>query len=213
MKKQEEHIESFKEKLISQRKKLLTIAIIFISTVFIIMGIYIYNIKQESDAKELESEAYRYYFGLIKSADLSQEQRFLKSAEFFIKTYEKKKNLSYLLNAGYAYDMAQQKEKALEILNKVIKSGDPDFSNLAKVKVAMIHLKYNEQDLTEKYLMDIINGNSDTLKDFAIFQLAKIYEKDKRKEAMKYYKMIVDKYPNSPFSSLAKSSLESEQTK
>jgi hypothetical protein len=211
--KKEEHIESFKEKLMSQRKKLLNIAIIFITSFVIIMGIYIYDIKQESDAKELEAEAYRYYFGLIKNTELSQDQRFLKSAELFIKAYEKKKNLSYLLNAGYAYDMAQQKEKSLEILNKVVKSGDPNFSNLAKVKIAMIHLKYNEQDLTEKYLMDIINGKSDTLKDFAMFQLAKIYEKDKRQEAMKYYKMIVDKYPNSPFASIAKKFLENEKRK
>lgn len=207
----EETVETFKEKLISQRKKLLIGGIVFFTLILLITGFYVYNLKKQSDAKELETEAYRYYFGLIKNSNLSQEQRFIKSGQLFTEAYDKKKNLIYLLNAGYSYDMAGQKDKAIEILNKVAGSADPNLSNLAKVRIAMIYLKDNQQELAVNKLNEIVNGQSLVMKDYALFQLGKIYEKDKREEYLKYYEKLVKDFPQSPFSELAKKFLEQDK--
>ncbi|GAB6184129.1 tetratricopeptide repeat protein [Thermodesulfovibrio hydrogeniphilus] len=204
-----EHVETFKEKLFAQKKNLLKALLIFGVSVVLILGFYIYKIKQESDAKELEYQAYQYYFGFVKN--VSAEQRFSKAAQLFTEAYGKKKNLTYLLNAGYAYEASGQKDKAIEILNKVASSNDPYFTNLAKVKIAMTYLKNNEQDKAIQVLNEIINGNSDTLKDFALFQLAKIYEKDNKEQAQKYYDTLVNKYPASPFTALVKTSPEQKE--
>ncbi len=198
-----EHVETFKEKLFAQKRNLLKALLIFGVSVVLVLGFYIYKIKQESDAKELEYQAYQYYFGLIKN--VTAEQRFSKAAQLFTEAYGKKKNLTYLLNAGYAYDAAGQKEKAIEILNKIAASNDAYFTNLAKVKIAMIYLKNNEQDKAVQVLNEIINGNSDTLKDFALFQLAKIYENENKEQAKKYYDTLIKNHPNSPFTAVVKS--------
>ncbi|MCX8034313.1 MAG: tetratricopeptide repeat protein [Thermodesulfovibrio sp.] len=207
----EESIETFRERLLVQKKKILTGAIVFFALILLVTGFYLYNLKKQSDAKELETEAYRYYFGVIKDSNLSQQQRFIKSAQLFIEAYNKKKNPTYLLNAGYAYDMAGQKDKAIDTLNKVSGSSDTNLSNLAKVRIAIIYLKNNEQQQAIKKLDEIVNGQSLVMKDFALFQLAKIYEKDKKQEALKYYERLVKDFPQSPFSEIARKFLESDK--
>lgn len=206
----EESIETFREKLLNQRKKLLTGAVVFFVLILLMTGFYVYDLKKRSDAKELEAEAYRYYFGLVKSSDLLQKERFLRSAQLFTEAYDKKKNLTYLLNAGYSYDMAEQQDKAIEILNKVASTGDPNLSNLAKVRVAMIYLKNNQQEQAVNKLNEIVNGQSLVMKDFALFQLAKIYEKDKKEESLKYYEKLIKDFPQSPFSDLTRKFLEKD---
>lgn len=208
----EESIETFRERLLVHRKKFLSGAIVFFALVLLASGFYLYNLKKQSDAKELETEAYRYYFGLIKNSNLSQEQRFLKSAQLFTEAYDKKKSLTYLLNAGYSYDMAGQKDKAIEVLNKVAGSGDPNLSNLAKVKIAMIYLRDNKQELAVNKLNEIVNDQSLIMKDYALFQIGKIYEKDNKKEEyLKYYEKLVKDFPQSPFSDLGRKVLEKDK--
>lgn len=204
----EEHIESFKERLMSQRKKLVIIGLSFLSLVIIIAGLYIYNQKKLSDSKELETQAYQYYFGTVKDATLTPEQRFTKAAQLFLDAYSKNKNISYLLNAGYAYDRAGQKDKALETLNKVFELKDERFSNLAKIKISMIYLRDSEKEKAIKSLNEVINSKHETMKDFAVLQLAKIHEKDNKEEAIKYYEMLINKYPQSPFIEEAKKFIE-----
>lgn len=209
--KKEEGVETFREKLISQRKRLLIGGIAFFTLILLITGFYVYNVKQQSDAKELETEAYKYYFGIKKNLNLSQEQRFTKSAQLFIEAYDKKRNPTYLLNAGYAYDMAGQKDKAIETLNKAIKNSDPNVANLARVKIAMIYLKNNEMQQAVNKLNEIISGQSSVMKDFALLQLAKIYEKEKKEEALKYYERLAKDFPQSPFSDSARKFLEQDK--
>lgn len=206
--KKEENVEIFKEKLILRRKKLLSFAIVLAFAILFILGLYVYNLKNESDAKELEAKAYKYYFGNIKNQNLPQEQRFLESAKLFMEAYHKKKNYTYLLNAGYAYDMAGQKEKAIEVLNKVENSKDLNMANLAKIKIAMIYMRNNDTSKAISKFNEIINDHSPIMKDFAIYQLAKIYEKDNKEESLRYYEKLVKEFPQSPFNELAKNELE-----
>ncbi len=206
--KKEENVEIFKEKLILRRKKLLSFAIVLAFAILFILGLYVYNLKNESDAKELEAKAYKYYFGNIKNQNLPQEQRFLEAAKLFMEAYHKKKNYTYLLNAGYAYDMAGQKEKAIEVLNKVENSKDLNMANLAKIKIAMIYMRNNDTLKAISKFNEIINDHSPIMKDFAIYQLAKIYEKDNKEESLRYYEKLVKEFPQSPFNELAKNELE-----
>lgn len=206
--KKEGNVEVFKEKLFFQRKKLFYFAIVIAFAILLIIGFYAYDLKNESDAKELEAKAYKYYFGNIKNLNLPQEQRFLEAAKLFMEAYHKKKNYTYLLNAGYAYDMAGQKEKAIEVLNKVEKTKDLNLANLAKIKIAMIYMRNNDTSKAIIKLNEIINDQSQIMKDFAIYQLAKIYEKDNKEESLRYYEKLVKEFPQSPFTELAKNELE-----
>lgn len=203
-----ENIESFKERLMLQRKKLVIIAVSFFSLLIVLTGFYLYNQKKLSDSKELETEAYQYYLGRLKDSNLTAEQRFTKSAELFLEANKKNKNISYLLNAGYAYDQAGKHDKAIETLNKVFELNDERFSNLAKIKISMIYLRNNEKENAVKSLNQVINSNSETMKDFAILQLAKIQERENKEEALKLYEMLKSKYPQSPFAEEAKRLIE-----
>ncbi|GEM_PF-600432 len=210
---QVENIENLKERFTNQKKFILKAGAIFLAILLITLGFYTYSVKKQNDAKELEYEAYKYYFGLIKNSELTEQQRMQKAAELFIEAYNKKSNLTYLMNAGYAYEMAGQRDKAIETLRKVVNTSDPYFTNLARVKIAMIHLKNNEQTLAVNLLNEILNDKSDTMKDFSLFQLAKIYEQNNPEEANKYYDSLIRKFPESPFAQSAKNKIKESEKK
>lgn len=196
MKQKAEDIETLKEKLLAQKKKLVVGIFLFAGIVFLVTGFYIYDIKQKSDAKQLEYEAYKSYF----------QQKFSRAGELFVRAYEKNKNITYLINAGYAYCLAKDTQKAIEYLNKVASIGDETFSNLAKFKTAMIYLKNNDKASASKLLKEIVNGDSLVMKDVSLFQLAEISEN--KEESLKYYEEIINKFPSSPLIESAKSELE-----
>ncbi|MGB9823115.1 tetratricopeptide repeat protein [Thermodesulfovibrio sp.] len=199
MKQKVEDVETLKEKLFAQKKKLVIGMFIFLGIAVLIAGFYIYNIKQESDAKELEYEAYKALF----------QKKFSQAGDLFAKAYEKKKKIIYLLNAGYSYSLAEDQRKAIEYLNKVANSDDESFSNLAKFKVAMIYLKNNEKQQAIKTLKEIVNSRSTVMKDVALFELAKI---DNKEEAKKYYEEIINKFPSSELIGIAKEELQKLQS-
>ena len=207
MRHKEENIENFKEKFFLQKKRIVTGIIIFLFFIILTLGVYIYNLKKESDARELAYEAYKYYLGL-KRDSLSRQQSFLKSADLFIKAYDKKKNIVYLLNAGYAYENGGEIAKAIECLSKVSKAGDENLSNLAKFKIAMIYLKNKDKKQAVKFLKEITSGNSLVMKDMALFELGKITEQENKEEALKYYDEILKRFPNSPLSDSVKKAVE-----
>ncbi|WP_353684641.1 tetratricopeptide repeat protein [Thermodesulfovibrio sp. 3907-1M] len=196
MKHKAEDVVTIKEKLIAQKKKLVIGIFIFLSIVFLITGFYIYNLKQESDAKEIEYEAYKAML----------QKKFSQAGDLFAKAYEKKKKIIYLINAGYSYSLAEDNKKAIEYLNKVASMDDETFSNLAKFKIAMIYLKNNDKERTIKSLKEIINGKSIVMKDAALFELAKVT--DNREESRKYYEELINKFPYSTMVEPAKVELE-----
>lgn len=196
MKQKPEDVQTLKEKLFAQKKKLVIGIFIFLGIVFLITGFYVYNLKQETDAKELQYEAYK---ALL-------QQKFSQAGDLFIKAYEKKKNITYLINAGYAYSFAGDNKKAIEYLSKVASMNDENFSNLAKFKMAMIYLKDNDKERATKTLKEIIDGKSTVMKDVALFEMAKI--SDNKDEAKKYYEEIINKFPSSTMVESAKAELQ-----
>ncbi|ACI20227.1 MULTISPECIES: tetratricopeptide repeat protein [Thermodesulfovibrio] len=196
MKQKPEDVQTLKEKLFAQKKKLVIGIFVFLGIVFLITGFYVYNLKQETDAKELQYEAYK---ALL-------QQKFSQAGDLFIKAYEKKKNITYLINAGYAYSFAGDNKKAIEYLSKVASMNDENFSNLAKFKMAMIYLKDNDKERATKTLKEIIDGKSTVMKDVALFEMAKI--SDNKDEAKKYYEEIINKFPSSTMVESAKAELQ-----
>ncbi len=196
MKHKTEDVETLKEKLIAQKKKLVIGSFIFLGIVFLVTGFYIYNLKQESDAKELEYEAYKALF----------QKKFSQAGDLFAKAYKKKKKVIYLMNAGYSYSLAEDSKKAIEYLNKVANMNDEALSNLARFKIAMIYLKNNDKEQAIKFLKEIIDGKSIVMKDAALFELAKIT--DNREESRKYYEELINKFPSSAMTEQAKAELE-----
>ncbi|MCX7723669.1 MAG: tetratricopeptide repeat protein [Thermodesulfovibrio sp.] len=196
MKQRLEDVETIKEKLITQKKRLVAGVLIFLSIVFLITGFYVYSIKKQSDAEEFEYQAYK----------ALMQHKFSQAGDLFIKAYEKNKNINYLLNAGYAYSFAQDNKKAIDYLSKVANMDDETFSNLARFKLAMIYLKNNDKENATKALKEIINGKSLVIKDIALFEMAKISEN--KEEAIKYYEEIINKFPTSLMVENAKAELK-----
>ncbi len=187
--------------MISNKKRLHATGVIFFAIIFVIAGSYIYNHKKAIDARNLEYEAYKAYF----------QQKFSLAGDLFIKAYDKKKNISYLLNAGYAYDSAGQPEKAINCLSRIAGMGDEAFSNLAKFKMAMIYLKNNDRALAVKILKEILNEKSPVMKDIALYEMARIYGETDKTESQKYYQEIINKFPSSPLVDSAKMELQKLQ--
>lgn len=196
MKQKPQDVQMFKERLLAQKKKLVIGIFVFLSVIFLMTGFYIYNFKQEADAKDLEYEAYKAY----------AQKKFSKAGDLFIKAYEKKKNIIYLMNAGYAYSFAGDDKKAIEYLTKVANMDEEILSNLAKFKIAMIYLKNNDKERATKILKEIINGKSPIMKDVALFEMAKI--SDNKDEAKKYYEEIINKFSHSTMIESAKRELQ-----
>lgn len=190
------------KQILARRKRLYAGAVIFFLIISVIAGFYLYNHKKASDARYLEYEAYKAYF----------QQKFSLAGDLFTQAYEKKKNISYLLNAGYAYASAGQTEKAIECLNKIAIMDDEAFSNLAKFKIAMIYLKNNDTAHAVKTLKEILSGRSDTMKDVALYEMAKISAETDKTEAQKYFQEIINKFPSSPLVDYAQSELKKLQT-
>lgn len=202
MKKHSEDVQNLKEKILAQRKRLYAGAIIFFLIISVIVGYALYNHKKISDARNLEYEAYKAYF----------QQKFSSAGDFFSQAYEKKKNISYLLQAGYCYASAGQTEKAIKCLDRIAKMDDEAFSNLAKFKIAMIHFKNNDKAAAVKALREILNGSSTTMKDVALYELGKISAETDKTEAQKYFQEIINKFPSSPLVDYAKIELKKLQT-
>lgn len=196
MKQKPQDVQTLKEKLFAQKKKLVIGIFVFLGMIFLMTGFYIYNLKQETEAKNLEYEAYK---ALI-------QKKFSQAGNLFIRAYEKKKNITYLMNAGYAYSFAGDNNKAIEYLTKVANMDEEIFSNLAKFKIAMIYLKNNDKERATKILKEIINGKSPMMKDVALFEMAKI--SDNKDEAKKYYEEIINKFSSSIMIESAKAELQ-----
>lgn len=196
MKQKPQDVQILKEKLFAQKKKLVIGIFVFLGMIFLMTGFYIYNLKQETDAKDLEYEAYKAFI----------QKKFSQAGDLFIRAYEKKKNITYLMNAGYAYSFAGDNNKAIEYLTKVANMDEEIFSNLAKFKIAMIYLKNNDKERATKILKEIINGKSPMMKDVALFEMAKI--SDNKDEAKKYYEEIINKFSSSIMIESAKAELQ-----
>lgn len=192
--KQSHQPQTFKEMLLSERKKILLVLAIFLALVGIFLGVYIFKLIKQDKAKHYEYEAYNSY----------HKQDFKQAADLFLKAYENEKNMVYLLNAGYALSLAGDDRKAVEVLKKVENSKNEVFSNMAKFKLAMI-LKKTDRDEAVKKLQEIVNGKSDLLKDAALYELAKIYEEYDKEKAKTYYDEILKRFPSSPFVGTLKS--------
>jgi len=88
---------------------------------------------------------------------------------------------------------------------------DENFSNLARFKIAMIYIKNNDKASAIKFLNEILNSKTQTMKDVALFKLAKI--SDKKEEAQKILSRLkFNKFPSSPMVESAKAELQKLET-
>jgi tetratricopeptide (TPR) repeat protein len=205
-----EKLASLKDTIQERRKTVLRYGTIILIVLIAIPAFLFYDYTSKKKAKALEYEAYKIYQNIYQTQPLTTEERFKKALDIFKKSYETRKTPSVLLYiAGCYYELGNYDE-AIRTLKEFIQKyrGEEDLIPLAYEKLAMSYERKGDTKEALKTLESLYNLNGDIYKDLALIDSAKLLEKEgKTDEAMKKYKELSEKFPNSPFSDEAKAKL------
>jgi len=209
--------EGVKDKLISlkdaiqERKKIiLRYGAVILVLLIAVPGFLFYSYSSKKKAKTLAYEAYKIYQNMYQTQPLSKEDRYKKALDLFEKSYDTRKSPSVLMYiAGCYYELGNYDE-AIKTLKDFTQrySNEEDLIPLAYEKLAMAYERKGDTKEAMKALETLYNLKGTIYKDLALMESAKLLEKEgRRDEAMKKYKELTEKFPNSPFSDEAKAKL------
>ncbi len=201
---------TLKDTLQERRKTILRSGAVILVLLIAIPVFLFYNHASKKKAKSLEYEAYKIYQNIYKKQPLTKEERYKKALDIFKKSYDTRKSPSVLLYiAGCHYELGNYEETI-----KTLKDFTQRYSNekklipLAYGKLAMAYERKGDTKEAIKVLDALYNLKGDIYKDFALIGSAKLFEKEgKTDEAMKKYKELSEKFPDSPFIDEAKAKL------
>jgi tetratricopeptide (TPR) repeat protein len=203
-------LSNLKDVIQERRKTVLRYGAIVLVVLFTIPALLIYNHTTKKKAKTLEYEAYKIYQNIYQAQPLSPEERFRRALDMFKKSYDTRKSPSVLLYiAGCYYELGNYDE-AIKTLKDFTQRYEKEerLLPLAYEKLAMAYERKSDTKEAMKALEALYNLKGDIYKDLALLESARLLEKEgKTDEAMKKFKELADKFPNSPFSDEAKTKL------
>ncbi len=186
----------------------------FISLIVIIaLGIF-YMKSRAKEAVALEYEGYKLYQKLYEAADRPEAEVLQEAIDKLQKAYKKKASPTSLFYIAQIQIKQGKKDEALKTLQKFTKkfSDNKDLLPLAYYRIAMLQLEEGKKDEALKTLDTMYNLASPYFKDLALYEAARILESmGKKEEAERKYGLIVQKFPTSPFASVAKAKTKKEE--
>jgi|Deesub1362A_J573_1020465.scaffolds.fasta_scaffold00013_186 tetratricopeptide (TPR) repeat protein len=204
-----------RERIARNQRRILVAVLVFAVVVVSVLGIYFYRGSVQSRAERLEYEGYKLYFGLYESQPMIEVERLTKALESFEKANKLRESpfaLFYI--ASCYYELGKYKE-AVSALEELIRKFPRDkmFIPLAYYKMAMAEVKAGDSAKALEVLNSLYTYKTDTYKDFALIEAARLLESMGRTEEAKVkYKTIVERFPQSPFFEEAKFRLEKEES-
>jgi predicted negative regulator of RcsB-dependent stress response len=202
-----EKLASLKDTLHERRKTVLRYGAIILVVLLAIPAFLFYDYSSRKKAKALEYDAYKIYQNIYQTQPLPSDERYKKALDIFKKSYETKKTPSVLLYiAGCYYELGNYDE-AIRTLKDFTQryEGEDDLIPIAYEKLAMAYERKGDTKEALKALESLYHLKGDIYKDLALIESARLLEKEgKTDEAMKKYKELSEKFPNSPFSDEAK---------
>lgn len=193
-----------------RQKTLVAYGLITLSAAVVIGGIAAYRFNANSNAQQLEYEAYKTYYNMYQKTPVAGQEKAQKALELFQQAYEKKKSPRVLLFIADAYAEMAKYDDALKTLDEFTKRfvRGENLIPLAYQKIVALQLRKGSKEEALKTLDRISGASGDILKDFALIQRARMLEQDgKKDEALVKYKELAEKYPSSPYLEEAKTKL------
>jgi predicted negative regulator of RcsB-dependent stress response len=195
-----------REAIARRQKSLLPLLIGSVAAVILIAGFFIYRSHMNTKADNLEYEAYQIYYGLHQRQPLPQADQYQKALEKFREAYDARKSAYPLFYvAACYYDMGKYDDalKTLKELNERFPD-DERFVPLSTYKMAVITLRKGDRDGALKLLDSLATSRTDTLRDLALAESAKILTSmGKSEEAGRKSEELRKNFPNSPFARTA----------
>ncbi|MBI5633151.1 MAG: tetratricopeptide repeat protein [Nitrospirae bacterium] len=199
------------KKVFEERQKtLVAYGLITLSAAVVIGGIAAYRFNANSNAQQLEYEAYKTYYSMYQKTPVAGQEKAQKALALFQQAYEKKKSPRVLLFIADAYTEMAKYDDALKTLDEFTKrfAREENLIPLAHQKIVALQLRKGNKEEALKTLDQISGAAGDMLKDFALIQKARMLEQDgKKEEALVKYKELAEKYPSSPYLEEAKTKL------
>jgi TolA-binding protein len=194
----------------TRQRQVVTAVAALAGIIIIAVVIYYYQTGAADQARRFETQGYQAYNGLYEFSGLSDQERAQKALEFFTKSYEARKSpFALLYIADSQFDLGDY-QAAIESADKLIREfpDEEAFVPVAMMKKASALLASGQKDKALEVFDKLGERTGTPLADAAIFEAATLLEDQGRKEeADAKYESLVQKYPNSPYSSQALSKL------
>jgi tetratricopeptide (TPR) repeat protein len=199
-----------KDTLQARKRTVLKYGAIVLVVLMAIAGFLFYDHTSKKKAGILAYEAYKIYENLYQPQPLPKEERYRKALDIFRQSYDARKSPSVLLYiAGCYYELGNYDETI-----RTLKDFTQRYSNEDKLvpfayeKLAMAYERKGDTKEAMKALEALYNLKGYIYKDLALVESARLLQREgKTDEAMKKYKELSEKFPNSPFIDEAKAKL------
>jgi predicted negative regulator of RcsB-dependent stress response len=193
--------------LLRKQRQLIWAAASFAVLIVLATGVLFYFRAAASSAQKYTYAGFKRYFGLYQDIPVVHSERARLALEEFADAYEAKPEPYSLLFVAYShYDMGQYGEamKALKELRAKFPEQEP-FTSVALYKMAMVSLQEGRAEDALSFLETLSSSKSDSLKDLALMDAARILEgMGKKEEAREKYEALATSFPESPFAGQAR---------
>ncbi|MBI5676011.1 MAG: tetratricopeptide repeat protein [Nitrospirae bacterium] len=198
----------------NERKKHLIIAlaaVVGLIAIYIIFSVYSASSKEKAYA--LETDAYKYYYGIDIKENLTEKERWGKALELYKKSVDIKATPTARFYLGNCYYNLGDFDNAIKEYTVFIDNfrSQKEILPVVYQKLASAYLKKNNNAKAIETLDKLAQLNNGIFKDTALALEARHYETagDSGK-AMEKYKELVKLFPSSSWSAEAKSKIPKE---
>jgi tetratricopeptide (TPR) repeat protein len=195
-------VERLRETAQRRQRQIVTVAVVFVATVAAVVGMFLYKANVRDEVMRLEYEGYKHYVGLYQEVPVPEKERIEKALVSFRKAYEMGESpfsLYYIANCQYALGRYDEAITSLRELNQEFPD-DERFVPLSYYKMAMAAMMAGNSEEALKSLRVLANYRTDSFKDLALMESARILEQtDRSEEALKMYEAVAKGFPESVF--------------
>ncbi|MEW6714831.1 MAG: tetratricopeptide repeat protein [Nitrospirota bacterium] len=200
-----------------ERQKNLIIAlsvVVGIAAIYIIFSIYSASSKEKAYA--LETDAYKYYYGIDIKESMTEKERWEKALELYKKSVEAKATPTARFYLGNCYYNLGDFDNAIKEYTAFIDKFGSQKEILPVVyqKLASAYLKKNNNAKAIETLDALAKVNNGIFKDTALALQARSYETaGESGKATEKYKELVKLFPDSSWSAEAKAKIPKDAVK
>jgi predicted negative regulator of RcsB-dependent stress response len=205
----QETVDDLRKRLKDKQKTLIIGLVVFLAVITVIGGYSLYNKTTNSAAHELETEAYKAYYGDFQSQPAPAPDRYRKALDLFQKSYEKRSRPHILLHIANCHYELGNYDEAVKVLKDLTgRYADAPILPLSYYKLAMTYLKKGDTENALATLGNLSAIKDSGLQDLALLESGRILDgMGKKDEAKVKYKELVDRFPKSALVAEAKSRL------
>jgi outer membrane protein assembly factor BamD (BamD/ComL family) len=214
---QEDEVKSVLMKTLDAARERQKHLIIAISAVVGLIAIYIifsiYSASSKDKAYALETDAYKYYYGIDIKENLTERERWGKALNLYKQSVETKATPTARFYLGNCYYNLGDFDNAIKEYTAFINKfgGQKEIAPVVYQKLASAYLKKNNNAKAIETLDALASVNNGIFKDTALALQARHYETaGESGKAMEKYKELVQLYPASMWSAEAKAKIPKE---